>query len=96
MWQKIVYNMTMIRANVAEIKARLSHFLRLAKAGEKVLICERNRPVAELVAVVPPVDRDLRRSAFGLFKSTMTEKQLSEALRPLTDEEADAFIEGKG
>ena len=86
----------MIRANVAEVKARLSHFLRVAKSGETVVICERNVPVAELVAVKKPIDRALRESAFGMYKNVMTDAELDEALRPMTDEEADAFIEGRG
>ena len=86
--------MTMIQANVADIKARLSHFLRLAKSGERVVICERNRPIAELTAIAPPVDRALRQSAFGAFSGGMTESELCEALRPMTDDEADAFTEG--
>jgi len=87
--------MTMIQANVAEVKAKLSHFLKLAKAGERVVICDRNRPVAELVAVQPAVDSALRRSAFGLFNGSLGEAELDKALRPMTDEEADAFVEGR-
>jgi antitoxin (DNA-binding transcriptional repressor) of toxin-antitoxin stability system len=86
----------MIRANVADVKARLSHFLRVAKSGETVLICERNVPVAELVGVVKPVDRILRESAFGMYESTMSPAETDEALRPMNDEEADAFVEGRG
>ncbi|MEZ0327760.1 MAG: type II toxin-antitoxin system Phd/YefM family antitoxin [Fimbriimonas sp.] len=84
----------MIHANVADVKARLSHFLRLAKAGERVMICDRNKPVAELVPVREPIDKALRASAFGMFKPVMTDEEMHEALRPMTDEEADAFIEG--
>ena len=36
---------------VKELKARLSEYLRLAKAGESVLVTERNEVVAELRAV---------------------------------------------
>ncbi len=87
--------MTMIHANVAEVKSRLSYYLRLAKSGERVMICERNKPIAELVPVVPPIDKALRASAFGMFPSVMTVEKLEEALRPMTDEEADAFVEGR-
>lgn len=38
-------------AAVAELKARLSHYLRRVKAGEEVLVTERNVPVARLVPV---------------------------------------------
>lgn len=43
--------MTMIITNIHEAKARLSEFLDAAAAGERVMICNRNRPVAELRAV---------------------------------------------
>jgi prevent-host-death family protein len=38
----------MIKANVAEVKAHFSSYVRKAKAGEVVVVCERNVPVAEL------------------------------------------------
>ena len=41
----------MIKVNVFEIKARLSHYLDRAVAGEHVVICRHNHPVAELRAV---------------------------------------------
>jgi len=87
--------MTMIHANVAEVKSRLSYYLRLAKSGERVVICDRNKPIVELVPVQAPIDRELRASAFGMFPSVMTEAELDEALRPMTNEEADAFLEGR-
>ena len=43
--------MTMIVVNIHEIKAKLSEYLDLAASGERVLICKRNQPVAELRAV---------------------------------------------
>ncbi len=41
----------MIRANVTEIKNRLSHYLRLVKGGEEVEIIGRNTPLARMVAI---------------------------------------------
>jgi prevent-host-death family protein len=38
----------MIKTNVAEIKARLSEYLDRALAGERIVICRHNKPVAEL------------------------------------------------
>lgn len=46
--------MTMKKVNIFEAKARLSEYLELVEAGERVLICRRNRPVAELRAVAAP------------------------------------------
>jgi prevent-host-death family protein len=47
----MVHYMVMMIVNIHEAKAKLSEFLDLAAAGERVLICKRNRPVAELRAV---------------------------------------------
>ena len=41
----------MIVVNIFEAKAKLSEYLDMAAHGERVLICKRNRPVAELHAV---------------------------------------------
>ena len=38
----------MTHANLHEVKARLAHYARLVKAGETVVICERNKPFAEM------------------------------------------------
>jgi prevent-host-death family protein len=82
----MVQNVTITRTNVADLKARLSHFLRLAKSGETVIVCERNVPVAELVGLRKPVDRVLRESAFGMYGSWISDDELEEAMRPMTDE----------
>lgn len=43
--------MTMIVINIHEAKAKLSEYLDAVASGERVVICKRNRPVAELRAV---------------------------------------------
>ena len=47
----IVMIMTMIVINIHEAKAKLSEYLDAVAGGERVVICKRNRPVAELRAV---------------------------------------------
>jgi antitoxin (DNA-binding transcriptional repressor) of toxin-antitoxin stability system len=47
----MVIIMVMIKANVFEVKAKLSHYLERAAAGERVVICRHNQAVAELRAV---------------------------------------------
>lgn len=42
--------------NVRELKARLSHFLRLTKAGEAVVITERGIPIGRIVPVAAPIE----------------------------------------
>jgi prevent-host-death family protein len=41
--------MTMIMVNIHQLKARLSEFLEHVKRGERVVICHRNQPIAEMV-----------------------------------------------
>jgi len=43
--------MTMFMVNVNEVKAKFSEYLEKALSGETVLVCKRNRPVAELRAI---------------------------------------------
>ena len=43
--------MTMIVVNIHEAKAKLSEYLDAVAKGERVMICKRNQPVAELRAV---------------------------------------------
>ena len=47
------YYMTMKKVNIFEVKARLSELIDLAGAGERVVICRRNKPVAELRPITP-------------------------------------------
>ena len=46
-----VHNIVMIKANIFQIKARLSEYLDRATHGERIVICRHNKPVAELRAV---------------------------------------------
>ncbi len=52
------------RVGIAELKAHLSAYIARAKAGERIVVCDRQTPVAELRApeeeleplpVVPPI-----------------------------------------
>lgn len=40
--------MVVYKANVFEVKAKLSDFLNRAARGERIVICRHNKPVAEL------------------------------------------------
>jgi prevent-host-death family protein len=46
--------MTMKMVNIFEAKAQLSELLDAAAAGERVVICKRNQPIAELRPVAAP------------------------------------------
>ncbi|MBL7076106.1 MAG: type II toxin-antitoxin system Phd/YefM family antitoxin [Kiritimatiellae bacterium] len=39
------------RANIAQIKESLSAYVTMAEQGKTVVVCRRNKPVAELVPV---------------------------------------------
>jgi prevent-host-death family protein len=43
--------MVMIMVNIHDLKARLSEYLEQVQDGERVVICKRNQPVAELVPI---------------------------------------------
>ena len=56
--------------NIAELKNRLSTYITFAKAGEEVIIRDRNRPVAKLVPFVAEglSEEDMELVAKGLMK----------------------------
>lgn len=43
----------MIEVNVHEIKARFSRYLDLLEQGETIIVCRRNKPIAELRPLTP-------------------------------------------
>jgi len=59
----MTYNMTMIRINIHEAKAHLSEYLRRLRPGEAILLCRRNRPVAE---IRPLPARPMKKRPIGL------------------------------
>ncbi len=63
--------MTMIMVNIHEAKAKLSEFLDKVARGDRVMICKRNQPVAELRAVEAQAQRNAPRP-IGLGKGTFS------------------------
>jgi prevent-host-death family protein len=43
------YDMTMNAVKIAELKARLSEYLRAVRKGREILVLDRNTPVARIV-----------------------------------------------
>ena len=58
------YNMVMKQTRIAELKARLSHYLRAVRRGETVIVLDRETPVARIVPVRQPGLR-MRKPAPG-------------------------------
>ncbi len=57
----------MTSANLHEVKSRLSHYARLVKSGETVILCDRNKPFAEIRPLHGAEARPARRT-LGLMK----------------------------
>jgi prevent-host-death family protein len=47
----IGYFVSVIKLNIHEIKTQLSKYIDLVEAGETVLVCKRNIPVAEIRSI---------------------------------------------
>lgn len=81
----------MIQVNIHEAKAQFSRYLDRVAAGETVVICKHNRPIAELRAVrqAPHAPRPigLARGQFEIPPAFF---------EPLPDEEIAAFDEAAG
>ncbi len=84
----MVDNMVMSKANVFEVKAKLSEYLDRAAKGERIVICRHNKPVAELRAVEEV--RTERRPTGPLPGRPAFEVPAS-FFEPLTDEELDLW-----
>jgi prevent-host-death family protein len=82
--------MVMIRVNIYDAKARLSEYLARAEAGETVVICRRNIPVAELRGVARS---SAQKRPVGLAKGLFEVPDDFDA--PLPSEVLEAF-EGGG
>jgi len=63
------YLVTMITINVHEAKTHLSHYLDEVEKGETVILCKRNRPVAEMRHITA---RTVQKRPIGLAKGTFT------------------------
>jgi len=59
----------MITININEAKTHLSHYLDEVEKGERVVVCKRNRPVAELRPIAP---RPTEKRPIGLARGTFT------------------------
>lgn len=61
----------MTSVNIQEAKTHLSRYAKRVKAGETIILCERNRPIAEIRPIVEPNNK----VHLGLYKGQI---QISE------------------
>ncbi len=62
----------MIKLNIHEAKTHLSKYLSKLKAGDRILLCKHNRPIAEITPLPPT---SARPRPIGLAKGTFTVPQ---------------------
>jgi prevent-host-death family protein len=63
----LVYSLAiMIKVNIHEAKTHLSHYLDEVQKGEKILLCKRNQPIAEIRPIAPA---SKSRRPIGLAKT---------------------------
>ncbi|MEW6544742.1 MAG: type II toxin-antitoxin system Phd/YefM family antitoxin [Nitrospirota bacterium] len=62
----------MIKLNIHEAKTHLSRYLAKLKKGERIVLCRRNQPIAEIIALPAPV---ARKRPLGLAKGRLTVPQ---------------------
>ena len=58
----MIYFIVMIKLNINEIKAQFSKYIEMVEAGDTVLVCKRNVPVAE---IRPVEKKKQRKPIFG-------------------------------
>jgi prevent-host-death family protein len=82
----------MIVINIHEAKAKLSEYLEAVANGERVLICKRNHPIAELRAV------EQKRTEPRTLGGSPYQFDVPDAafFDPMPDEFLDAFEAGPG
>ena len=66
----MVYDSTTMKTiNIQEAKTHLSHYLNEVAKGESIILCKRNKPVAE---IRPIADKISGKRPIGLAKGTFT------------------------
>lgn len=59
------HNKVMRQARIAELKARLSEYLRAVRRGETVIVLDRDTPVAQIVPIRERPALRVRKPAVG-------------------------------
>ncbi len=81
----------MIKLNIHEAKTHLSKYLAKLKAGDRILLCKRNQPVAQ---ITPLPEAPARPRSIGLAKGSFTVPR--SFFEPLPNELLEAFGDKRG
>lgn len=80
-----------MKVSVADAKNKLPELIKAAENGERITICRRGKPVADLVRTAKSSEKKLK---FGTLRSKVIIHD-PDWWKPMTNEEVDAFIEGR-
>lgn len=80
-----------MQIGVADAKNKLPELIKAVEAGEQVTICRRGVPVVDLVRTRAAVHE---KPKFGTMKDRIVVND-PDWWKPMTDEEVDAFIDGR-
>ena len=80
-----------MKFSVAEAKNKLPELIKAVEDGEPVTICRRGVPVVDIIKTKTPT---IKKRLFGSLKGKI---QVVDPnwWKPMTDEEVDAFLEGR-
>jgi len=81
-----------MQVSVANAKNRLPELIKAVEDGEPVTICRRGMPVVDLVRTKIP---RRNRPKFGTLRERIREID-PDWWKPMTGEEVDAFLKGRG
>ena len=80
-----------MKVSVAEAKNKLPELIKAVEDGERVTICRRGSPVVDLVRTVAPGPE---KPKFGTLQGKVVIHD-PEWWNPMTEEEAEAFVDGQ-
>ncbi len=80
-----------MRVSVADAKNKLPELIRAVEGGQRVTVCRRGVPVVDLVRTEPD---KARRPRLGTLKGRIRIVD-PDWWKPMSDEEAEAFLEGR-
>jgi prevent-host-death family protein len=83
--------MKTVKVSVADAKNKLPRLIRAVEDGESVTICRRGKPVVDIVRT-GKATREAPR--FGTLKNKVMIED-PDWWKPMTDEQVDAFLEGR-
>ena len=80
-----------VKVSVADAKNKLPELIKAAENGERITICRRGKPVADLVRTSKSASK---KPKFGTLRDKVIIHD-PDWWKPMTDEEVDAFLEGR-